>query len=106
MDSKLVDICYKKYRKQITTSWSELANTWGYCSAEALRSKFKKYRKANGTLKAKDIINGIILGKGDRELIIPAPVPPIPNYKESVEIKSDNSQVSDKLLEMIINSYV
>ena len=48
------------------------------------------------------IINGIILGNGDKELIIPAPAPApsSPNYKESVEIKQDNSQVSDKVISL------
>jgi len=95
----LIDICYQKYNKKISDSWDYLAKTWNYTSGEALRSKFKKYRKANGILKAKDIINSVIIGNGDRELITPAPAP-INNYKESVEIKSDNSQISDKLLEM------
>ena len=94
MDNKLVEICYKKYNKELNRSWDSLALEFNYTSGEALRSKFKKYRKANGSLKAKDIINGIILGNSDKELIIPAPS--TPNYKESVEIKQDNSQVSDK----------
>jgi len=47
MDKNLIDICYKKHHKQINKSWSELANEFGYVSGEALRSKFKKYRKAN-----------------------------------------------------------
>ena len=104
MDKTLLEICYKKYNKETQMSWSEIASQYGYCSAEAIRSKFKKYRKANGTLKAKDIINGIIngiiIGNGDRELIIPVPSNPPPNYKESVEIKQDNSQVSDKVISL------
>ena len=105
MDKTLLEICYKKYNKETNLSWSEIASQYNYCSAEAIRSKFKKYRKANGTLKAKDIINEIInkdknkviIGDGDKELIIPTSTP---NYKESVEIKQDNSQVSDKLISM------
>jgi len=101
LDKKLIDICYQKYNKKISDSWDSLAKLYyPQSTGEGLRSKFKKYRKANGTLKAKDIINGIILGNGDRELIIPTPTPSTPNYKESLEIKQDNSQVSDKLLEM------
>jgi len=99
LDSKLIDICYQKYNKKISDSWDTLAKLYyPQSTGEGLRSKFKKYRKANGTLKAKDIINGIILGNGDKELIIPAPSPSSPNYKESVEIKQDNSQVSDKVI--------
>ena len=100
MDSKLIDICYQKFNKKISDSWDSLAKTWNYTSGESLRSKFKKYRKANGTLKAKDIINGIILDNGDRELCIPTPASSTPNYKESVEIKQDGGQISDKLISM------
>lgn len=101
MDKKLIEICYQKYNKKISDSWDTLAKLYyPQSTGEGLRSKFKKYRKANGTLKAKDIINGIILGNGDRELIIPASTPSKPNYKESVEIKQDDSQVSDKLISM------
>jgi hypothetical protein len=88
MDSKLIEICYKKYNKEITTSWSELAETWGYISGEALRSKFKKYRKSVG-----DIDKNIITEEIEN----------IPNYKSSTELKNDGSQVSDKLISMSEN---
>jgi len=98
MDSNLIDICYKKHRKQINVSWSELAIKYGYVSAEALRSKFKKYRKAN------DVTNKSIVEKekdDDEELmILPEKVESLPNYKESTEFKQDGSQISDKLLSM------
>ena len=51
MDSNLIDICYKKYNKEISDSWDELAKEWNYTSGEALRSKFKKYRKASNIVK-------------------------------------------------------
>jgi len=51
MDSKLIEICYKKYNKEIDISWKELALKYGYVSSEAIRSKFKKYRAVNGNLK-------------------------------------------------------
>ena len=95
MDSKLIEICYKKYNKTLNRSWDSLALEFNYTSGEALRSKFKKYRKANGTLKARDII----IGDCDRELIIPAPS--TTNYKESVEIKNDGGQISDLNLKEI-----
>jgi len=56
MDSKLIEICYKKYNKVINTSWDMLAIEYNYVSGEALRSKFKKYRKANGATQIHSII--------------------------------------------------
>ena len=88
MDSKLIEICYKKYNKEINISWNSLAETWGYISGEALRSKFKKYRKVNG-----DIDKNIITEEIEN----------IPNYKSSTELKNDGSQVSDKLISMSEN---
>jgi len=50
MNSNLIDICYKKYNKEISDSWDTLASENNYVSGEALRSKFKKYRKAKGNV--------------------------------------------------------
>jgi len=101
LDKTLLEICYKKYNKETSLTWDEIATLYyttsgkSSGSGEGLRSKFKKYRKAN------DVTNKSIVAdnkKKDRELIIPAPTPFTPNYKESVEIKQDNSQVSDKVI--------
>jgi len=97
MDNNLIDICYKKQKKEINDSWSELADRFGYVSGEALRSKFKKYRKSIGDLKSQNIVRDAEVDKKLDEF------KNIPNYKSSVEIKSDNSQVSDKLLRMSEN---
>jgi len=102
LDKKLLEIYYKKYNKEISNSWDSLAKLYyPQSTGEGLRSKFKEYRKANGTLKAKDIINGIIGNvdnKFTRGLEKEDKVKELPNYKESVEIKQDNSQVSDKVI--------
>jgi hypothetical protein len=50
MDSKLLEICWKKHNKEIDVSWNELAIKYGYISGEALRSSFKKYRQKNGLI--------------------------------------------------------
>lgn len=97
MDSNLIDICYKKYRKQISTSWNSLAETWGYVSGEALRSKFKKYRKANDVSNKSEISSHVEENKIDAEEI-----KRLPSYKSSTELKSNGEQISDKLLEMSI----
>jgi hypothetical protein len=94
MDNNLIDICYKKQKKEINDSWSKLADRFGYVSGEALRSKFKKYRKSIGDLKSQNIVRDVEVDKKLDEF------KNIPNYKESVEIKSDNTQVSDKLISM------
>ena len=67
MDSKLIEICYKKYNKELNRSWDSLALEFNYTSGEALRSKFKKYRKANGSLKTKDIVNDLIFDNVDNK---------------------------------------
>ena len=88
MNSNLISICYKKYNKEISTSWSELAKLHSYVSGEALRSKFKKYRKLNGNITQEQ--NVVIDNVGET----------IPNYKSSTELKNDGSQISDKLITM------
>ena len=94
MDKNLIDICYKKYNKEINISWSELANKYGYVSAEALRSKFKKYRKVNGNIKNNDLLDDPFTRGLEKEIEI------IPNYKETIEIKNNGEQISDKLISM------
>jgi hypothetical protein len=86
MDQKLLDICYKKYNRDISESWDELARKYGYISGEALRTKFKKYRKLNGDLPSKEIIKDIDEHEN--------------TYKSTVEFKNDGSQISDKILKM------
>ena len=99
MDSNLIDICYKKYNKEISDSWSELAIQFGYVSAEALRSKFKKYRKTNGNIKDNIFLpdDTFTMGLEKETEIMPN------NYKESIEFKSNGEQISDKLITMSEN---
>ena len=100
LDSKLIDICYQKYNKKISDSWDTLAKLYyPQSTGEGLRSKFKKYRKTN------DVSNKNIVAEKDNPFTrgLEKEVKELPNYKESLEIKSDNSQVSDKLLEMSEN---
>ncbi len=82
MDKKLLDLCYKKYNKEINLSWDELAKKYGYISGESLRSKFKKYRKANGELQSKENVNEDS------------------TYKNTIQLNKDGSQTSDKILSM------
>jgi transposase-like protein len=46
MDNNVIDICYKKYNKEITDSWNELADKFGFLNGESLRSWFKRYRQS------------------------------------------------------------
>ena len=41
----ILEICYKKFNKEITTKWSELAVQYGFKSGEAMRTWFKRMRK-------------------------------------------------------------
>jgi len=105
-----------KYKKILNTknpSWNDLNESQGFQfkSGEHYRQFIKKRQDRDGTLKKlgvnKEIINNIVLGAyfpeednitksierarlKDKETL--------PNYKESVEIKQDNSQVSDKVI--------
>ena len=45
MNKNLIKICYQKLNNEIKGTWDELAILYDYKSGEALRSKFKKYRK-------------------------------------------------------------
>jgi len=56
MDSKLIEICYKKYNKEISDNWDKIASEYTTSSGEALRSKFKKYRKANGNTQEQKVV--------------------------------------------------
>jgi hypothetical protein len=41
MDSKLLEICWKKHNKELDISWNDLAEQWGFVSGEALRSSLR-----------------------------------------------------------------
>ena len=88
-----------KYRKLFKTNnptWKDLNLYHGmiFSTGEKWRKWTQRKQDKDGTLRKLDVVKDEVK------------VESLPNYKESVEIKSDNSQVSDKLLEMIINSYV
>ena len=42
----LIEICYRKFNKEIDTAWEEIAKQYGFNTGEALRNWFKRYRKA------------------------------------------------------------
>jgi len=88
-----------KYKKILNTknpSWNDLNESQGFPfkTGEHYRQFIKKRQDRDGTLKKLGVVRDEIVDKKLEQ------VRTIPNYKESVEIKSDNSQVSDKLLEM------
>jgi hypothetical protein len=68
MDKKLLDLCYQKHNKEISLSWDEIAMQYGYKNGETLRSKFKKYRKSNGTLPTKEVVRDVSFDKKLSEL--------------------------------------
>lgn len=89
MDKKLLDICYKKYNKEISESWDELARKYGYVSGEALRTKFKKYRKLNGVLPSKEIVKDANIEKKLSEL----------DLKE-IELKKERIKLTDTRIKL------
>ena len=96
MDSNLIDICYKKHKKQISTSWDELARLYySHSTGEGLRSKFKKYRKVND-VKDKSITK-------EKTEIDDGVIDATHLYKSTTEFKSNGEQISDKLLSMSEN---
>jgi len=97
LDSKLIDICYKKYNKQLDKSWDQLAIEYNYISGEALRSKFKKYRKANDVVQDKSVF---IVNENIADNNIKQQIDIAKNYKSTTEMKNDGSQISDKVIQM------
>jgi predicted MPP superfamily phosphohydrolase len=67
MDKELLNLCYKKYNKEINLTWTEIAKPYDI-TGEALRSKFKKYRKTNGELKSKEIVRDVAIEKKISEI--------------------------------------
>jgi len=96
---------YKKILNSKNPSWNDLNESQGFQfkSGEHYRQFIKKRQDRDGTLKklniVKEIINNIIKDKVEDKKDIEST--PLPNYKESVEIKQDNSQISDKNLKEI-----
>jgi len=94
-----------KYKKILNTknpSWNDLNESQGFSfkTGEHYRQFIKKRQDRDGTLKKLSIDKSIIAGKNNIVRNEKIEIESKPNYKESVEIKQDNSQVSDKLLEM------
>jgi len=92
---------YKKMFKTKNPSWNDLNmyHKLPFENGERWRKWTQRKQEKDGTLRKLNISkSNAIIGDCDRELIIPAPS--TTNYKESVEIKNDGGQISDKLLEM------
>lgn len=90
MSKKLLEIGIQKRNKELQTSWNELAETYGngkFVDGESYRQWTKSELRKIGQLKPKTVTT--IEGEVES-----------PNYKETVEIKSDGSHYSDKLLRM------
>lgn len=85
MDSKLIDICYKKHRKQLNKSWDELAREYNYKNGEILRGTFKKYRKSIGDLKSQEVVRDEVVEKKLSEL----------DTKE-IELKKERIRLGDQ----------
>jgi hypothetical protein len=81
LDQKIYEACKRKHNGEDSRSWNELAGIYEYISGEALRSHFKRERKNRGEFVSED----------DGNL----------DYRESEEIKSDGTIISDKLIQIV-----
>jgi hypothetical protein len=88
MDKNLIDICYKKQRKEIDKSWDQLAKENGYLNGETLRCSFKKYRKTIGELKSQNIVRDEIVDKKLNELQLQENK----LYKERQKLRDEKSE--------------
>jgi len=53
-DSLIIETCYKKINREITSKWDDLAEQFGFKSGEAIRSWFKSLRKSKNELNVKN----------------------------------------------------
>jgi len=90
LDSKIFEVCLEKYQnRDMSVSWQDLAERFGYENGDQLRSSFKMARKkmgipSHGIGSTKTVVGG-------NEL---------PHYKETVEIKGNGEVTSDRLIEI------
>ena len=94
-----------KYNKILNTknpSWNDLNEHQGFPfkTGEHYRQFIKKRQDRDGTLKKLDVVKSIVADENNIVRNEKIETESFPNYKESVEIKNDNSQVSDKLISM------
>lgn len=88
MDNNIFNDCLKHYQNNFTIgeTWQTLAERFGYPSAESLRSSFKRERRKRG-----------IPGKENHETDYETLKE---NYRETEEIRSDGTRISDRLIEI------
>ena len=65
MNQKLIDLCWKKRRGEISTSWDYIAAQNGYTSGEKLRLSFKSWRRKNERESGKTYDNIELVGNSD-----------------------------------------
>jgi hypothetical protein len=84
LDQELFDACFRKSNNIDDISWDELARKFGYGNGEILRNRFKREKKKERLLPLEKI------EKEDGEI----------EYRETEEIKSDGTIISDKLIKI------
>lgn len=87
LENSLLDIRDKKRE-----TWEELAKKFGYKNGNILRKRFNKEKLYMGEL--------VKEAKDERERLQEIDGDNIPSYRESEEIKSDGTIISDKLIEI------
>ena len=84
MDQELFDACFRKSNNIDDISWDDLARKFGYGNGEILRNRFKREKKKERLLPLEKEDNN------SEEI----------QYRQSEEIKSDGTVISDKLIKI------
>ncbi len=87
MEKVIYEACERKQRGESDLSWQELADLFDVPTGKILKDRYYRVKKKN---KYNENPEAYVSEKEEDEL----------QYKETVEIKSDGSQVSDKLIWM------
>jgi hypothetical protein len=84
LDQELFDACFRKSNNIDDISWDDLARKFGYGNGEILRNRFKREKKKERLIPLEKEDN-----KGEEI-----------QYRQSEEIKSDGTVISDKLIKI------
>lgn len=87
LQKTIYEACERKQKGESNLSWQELADLFDIPSGKILKDRFYRAKNKN---KYNENADGYVPEKEEDD----------PTYKETVEIKNDGSQVSDKLLWM------
>lgn len=93
-NNDLLDICNKKFNKDIDIDWNTLADQQGFKNGEALRCWYKRHRKKNGLMN-NDNNNVNILHISDLHYPYALPINMFKDYVNKVDILVLNGDIQD-----------